>query len=745
MDTKKRVNWRILMLSLLFILSFMGLTMRLWWLQSVDAAFIIEKAKKQWEEDKTIKQKRGSILDRNGEVLAFEGNAYKVEAKLKPDLDKDGKPMDDDYIKDPFGTASRLAPILGVSPERLFKRLTPSNPGIKWVELGREASKITEEQRNKILDMQYPKDFQGIRTEVNQMPGIQMTETTRRYYPHNTFAPHVLGYLRYDGDEAKMGVEMKYDKELRGKEGELSVITDAAGYQLPEGQMQFQPAQDGQNVVLTIDRQIQDYVEQALDKTEAAYKPKKMTVLVTDPNTGEVLAMGNRPHFNPNQYWNIENFTNHAVSSMFEPGSTFKIITLAAAIQEGVFNQNDYYDSGSYSKIPGKRINDHNNGRGWGRITYLEGVQRSSNVAFVKMGYERLKQEKLQKYFKEFGFGSLTGIELPSEGKGQIENILNPRSPRDIAVTTFGQGVAVTAIQQVAAVGAIANGGEMLKPHIIKELRDPHTGAVSKRSSREVVRRVVSEKTAKEVRDILETVVTGEHGTGKAFEVPGYHVAGKTGTAQKYDDNNGKILEGRYIVSFIGFAPKDNPKLLVYVVVDDPSTDLPSSVLGGKVVAPIFTSVMEQSLKYLQQTPDPKQLKDPKAKTEVVEAAPVKEITMPELTGVAASVAADRAKKAGLTVELVGTGTKIKQQVPAAFEKVSPSTKVYLITDKLTNVKMPDFKGKSLREVMEFASLINMKVTADGYGFVSQQNIAPGTKVTGKETLNVKLVSPTGP
>jgi penicillin-binding protein 2B len=733
MEMKRRINWRILFMALLTVLVFFGLTVRLWWIQSVDAAWIMERAKEQWDWEKKLKPKRGSILDRNGEVLAYEGKAYTVNAKVKPRDEKDT-----DYVQDPYYTATKLAPVLNVSVDYLLKVLTkPTKSNV--IELGRAGKKITEQQKQAIFDLQYPILPTGKRSEVNKLPGIFLTETTRRFYPNNAFASHVIGYMTYE-DEPKMGIELQLDKELRGEMGEMQVLTDALGYQLPDGERKYKPAKDGLNVYLTIDQQIQDYVEQALDKTQQEFHPKKMTVIVSDPNTGEILAMANRPQFNPNMYWTIENYTNHAVTSMFEPGSTFKIITLAAAIEKGLFNPNETYQSGMYRKIPGPPIKDHNNGQGWGKITFLEGVQRSSNVAFVILGYERLKMELLKKYYDLFGIGQETGIELPYEKKGILNNLTNPQSQRDVAVTTFGQGVAVTAIQQVAAVGAIANGGELLKPHIIKELRDPHTGAVVKRNKREVVRRVVSEATAKQVRDILETVVTAEAGTGKAYKLDGYHVAGKTGTAQKYDEKTGTIMEGHYIVSFIGFAPKDNPRLLVYVVVDDPDTDLPSTVLGGKVVSPIFTSVMERSLQYLQQKPDVTGAKTPKdGQVAAPPQQPAQELTMPKFIGMSTTAAQLKAKQAGLKATIVGTGTKIMEQFPAPYEKVSADLPVMLATDRLQGTRMPDFTGKSLREVMEFASLMRLQVTASGTGFVTQQSIQPGTPLSGNEKLQVTL------
>ncbi|USG67554.1 penicillin-binding transpeptidase domain-containing protein [Brevibacillus ruminantium] len=737
MEVKRRINLRIILLALTAILLFVTLTVRMWWLQTVDAANIISHATWDWE--KTLKPKRGAILDRNGEILAYEGRAYDLSARLKPRDEKDK-----DVVKDPYYTAQVLAPILNAPMDELLKKLT--NPNSKVVELGRYGKKISEQQKSNIEYYQYPMLPNGEKVKTNQLPGIIVTETTRRYYPNNSFAAHVLGYMDFD-DEPKMGLELQFDKELRGEKGEMQIRTDGAGYQLPDGERKYKPAKDGMNVYLTIDRTIQDYVEQALDKAEAEYKPKSMTVVVTDPQTGEVLAMGNRPQFDPNTYYKgITNFTNHAITSMFEPGSTFKIITLAAAIEEGKFNPNEIYQSGMFKEFK-QPIRDHNNGVGWGPISFLEGVQRSSNVVFVIMGYKYLGPEMLKNYFEKFGIGSKTGIELPYEKEGILNNLLKPNSPRDIAVTTFGQGVAVTAIQQVAAVGAVANGGELLKPHIVKEIRDPLSGAVVRRTQREVVHRVVSEATAKKTRDILETVITGEKGTGKSYRLDSYQVAGKTGTAQKYDDK-GRIMEGQhYIVSFIGFAPKDNPRLLVYVVVDDPTTTEDYRTWGGKFVAPIFKSVMERSLQYLQQKPDmtaaEKQAETVNSEA-IARSEQIREVSMPKLVGMSTTAAKLRAEQDQLTVAIMGTGTKIASQYPSPYEKVVPGTSVTLVTDRLEGTKMPDLTGKSLREALEFGSLMQLQLTTYGVGFVTQQNIPPGTELKGGEQLQITLQPTSG-
>lgn len=336
--------------------------------------------------------------------------------------------------------------------------------------------------------------------------------------------------------------------------------------------------------VITIDRQIQAYVDEALDKTNAAYHPENMMVIVTDPNTGEILGMGKRrKHEN---YDSLE----ESVRAVSDPVVAFPIVTLAAAIEEGKYSSNETYDSGTYEIVPGKFIKDLNGGIGWGKITYLEGIQRSSNVAFAKLGYERLPKDSLGKYLRRFGFGAKTDTDIFGEEAGQIPKM---DTPYDAAMAAMGHDGSATAIQQVAAVGAIANGGELLIPHLSKQAKSGTTASNKGR-------RVVSEETAKQVREILEAVVNSRPGSDTAFSIKEHTVAGRTGIVEKRDQK-GNFIEGKYTYSFIGFAPSDDPKLLVYIAVDNPNTDLWLGLWGKGIVAPPFKEIMENSLKYLQQ------------------------------------------------------------------------------------------------------------------------------------------------
>lgn len=706
MKIQDKIKWRTYVLGGLFTVLLFVLIGRLFWLQNIESAELLVKARKTWEKSNAINPKRGEIIDRNGQQLAYTGKAYTVIARIAPyENDRKNK----DYVQDKQETAAKLAPILDMSSSAIMERLEKKSD---QVELRPGGWKIPKEKAEQVKAL--------------KLPGISLYEETRRYYPYGVFASSVLGYTNLDG-QAQMGIELSQDTQLRGEKGSFTFKKDGKGNQLPDGLESYKPAIDGHRITLTLDHNIQSYVEDALNQAASQYKMKGITAIVADPNTGEILGMGSRPSFNPNSPSGIKDYRNPAVGTNFEPGSTFKIVTLAAAIEEKMFNPNDYYMSGTYNKIKGsKEVRDHNGGRGWGMISFKEGVKHSSNVAFVILGYERLKEEKLFSYLQKFGFGEKTGIDLPGEEKG----LFNPNRryyARDIASISFGQGVGVTAIQQVAAVGAVANGGKLMKPYIIKEIRDSRTGAIVAQKGPQMMRRVVSENTASQVRDLLHAVVNEKNGTGQPFALPGYHVAGKTGTAQV--SRNGRYVPGKYINSFIGFAPKDKPKLLIYVLVDEPDIDTPSA--GGKIIAaPVFKSILERSLQYMKLSPD---------KTAPVVAVQDETAIMPQLSGSTVGQAKTRVKQAGLTAEVLGNGAKIIAQYPEASVELTKGSTVYILTAK-TGVSLPDLTGKTLRDVMEIGALLDLNVAGvTGEGYVTSQSIPSGTTVKPGDKLAVTL------
>ncbi|WP_188066724.1 penicillin-binding transpeptidase domain-containing protein [Brevibacillus brevis] len=419
-------------------------------------------------------------------------------------------------------------------------------------------------------------------TVLQAFPSLQMDEDKRR---------EIAGHIRRERELLEqMKKRKKYAKVIGGAVASLALLFIAYQWMPSEAvpsaqQMNTEGSQKAQaagttsqtDKVLTLDSQIQEYIEEAIHKTNKAYQPENMTVIVTDPNNGEILGVGNlkRP----------TDRVPHIVRAMPDPVVAFPIVTLAAAIEEGKYKDNETYESGTYEITPGKFIKDRNNGIGWGQITYLEGIQRSSHIAFAKLS-EQIPNDSLQQYFERFGFGVKTGTEQINEQPGKIPNM---DTPYDKAMAAYGLAGSASAIQQVAAVGAIANGGELMKPHMTKEERN-HV---------DKGRRVISEETAKQVREVLEVLVKNKPGSDTAFSIKEHTVAGRTGLVGKRDPQ-GNFIEGKYSYSFIGFAPSNDPKLLVYIVVDDPKTDLWTGLWGQEIVAPPFKEIMENSLQYLQ-------------------------------------------------------------------------------------------------------------------------------------------------
>jgi len=697
-------------------LLFVVLIGRIYWVQVVKGDFWYDRAKTRWAAEEKLIAKRGAITDRNGNMLAMDSVAYDVA--VNPDMIHTLNIADE--------VAEGLHKLLGKPEADLLKIVTAQKDTgefYKQREIHEEGWKIDKEVADKIVAFRQELYDKYKTKDV----GIYLFDDQKRYYPRHSTASQILGYVTKEG-EAKTGIEAFFDDKLRGIDGELKYEKDGKRVQLAEGEVEYKPVKDGQDIALTIDADIQRYVEEALQTINQKYQPKSITAIAADPNTMEILAMANYPTFDPNTYWdsNYENAYNHAIKSLYEPGSTFKIVTLAAAVQEGVFNPNATYKSGRIA-VPGAPVSDINK-VGWGTITYLEGLKRSSNVAFVKLGWEQLGGEKLLDYINRFGFGQKTGIELGGEATGAIN--VNLSIPSDIARASFGQGkVQVTALQQVAAVAAVANGGKLLEPHVVKKIYDPNTKKTTETQPKVIRDNVISKETSKKVGEYLEQVVSDrEIGTGRNAYIEGYRVAGKTGTAQKVI--GGKYSSTKFVVSFIGYAPVENPKIVLYIVVDEPNDPLAG---GGAVAAPAFKDIVYKSLKHMGIAPNIEGTGDEK-----------KEITVsvPKLADLTVSQAKAQLKSRSLNVEVVGGGTKVVQQVPASGAAVHPAQKVYLITEQRDKLKIPDMTGISLRDALEIASVLDVRVTVKGEGYVSSQKEVTNN---GERQLELTLAPQTDP
>jgi len=626
---RKRIWIALLIGSLLFV----SLITRLGYIQIVQGSWLTELAEDLFTRDIPVEAKRGSIYARNGEVLAYNISSPTVIAI----------PV---QIRDAENTARELANILGMNEGDIYKQITKRTLMVKV------ARKISEDKANEVLAL--------------RLPGITITEESKRYYSETGFASHVLGFVGID-NQGLTGLEVVYDQLLKGKQGSISFPADVSGRVMPNQEETYNPPVDGYDLILTLDQQIQSFVERELDQAMLTYQADNAIAIAMDPNTGEILAMASRPNYDPQNYaaYPAEVYNrNLPIWMAYEPGSTFKIITLAAALEEDVVDLDDsFYDPG-YIEVAGRKLKCWKR-EGHGSETFLEVVENSCNPGFVAMG-QRVGTTKLFSYIRSFGFGEKTGIDLLGEQKGILFN-LNQIGPVELATTSFGQGVAVTPIQQVAAVSAAINGGTLYTPYLLKEVRDPVTGQILQSVEPEAKRQVISEETSKEVRETLESVVA--NGTGRNAYIDGYRVGGKTGTAQKIAPNGG-YLENNYIVSFVGFAPADNPQIVIYVAVDNPK----GIQFGGVVAAPIVRNILEDTLRYLEIPVSKEQLEK-----ELRYGIDVPYVEVPNLIGQSKQKLLEM--YVNFTLEVEGSGNIIVQQLPKPGTRVERGSAIRIYLD----------------------------------------------------------------
>lgn len=668
-------------------------------------------AKEKRETSVVLPAERGKIYDRNGMTLAYNRPTYRIYAIVDPEYSKSQKePL---HVVDPEETAEKLAPLLGIDEKEILERLQEGiEEGKFQVEFGKEGKNLSQQVMEEINEL--------------QLPGINFMEDSIRYYPNGMFASHIIGFASPDEDTGIVsgvtGLEKEKNKLLSGTDGFIRYHRDKYNKKLLESNEVVQHPEDGHDIYLTIDQKIQTILEDVLSQVDEKYNPSRITAVVMHAKTGEILAMGSRPSFNPNHPEQVENWYNDVISIPVEPGSTAKIFTWAAAIEEGVYNGNELFQSGKYvvnEKI--EPINDHNQGRGWGKISFDEGFRRSSNVAASKLVWEKLGTDTFLEYLQKFHLDEPTNIDLPNEVPGQI--LYN--WPSEKLRTAFGQGSTMTPIQQIKGVSAIANEGKMLKPFVVKKVVDPNSGEVVSENSPEVVGEPISKETAQQMIELLDDVVTEKDGTGRKYQLDDYSVVGKTGTAQIPNPNGSGYLTGREnnIFSFLGMAPKEDPQIIMHVSVKQPS--LSQTETGSDPVAFIFNHVMENALHYLNIEPDKE---DEQEEIDVVE--------IPQITNKKVTTVQKDLEKLGFEVSVVGEGEQVAATNVEAGEKLLPRQRIILITDKPT---IPNMTGWSLKDVSTLANLLNIEIEISGQGFVVDQSVESGTKIKDDLKVEVKL------
>ena len=586
-----------------------------------------------WSRELPIEGDRGIIYDRNLDPLAT--NLTTTSLVLIPN-----------QIKDKELVSTKLSEILNVSKKEMDKHVY-KNTSIERVHP--EGRKLDFNISNKISDL--------------KLEGVYLVKEAKRYYPYNNSLSQVLGFVGID-NQGLSGLELNYNEYLTGKSGSIKYFSDAKGNKLEMNEIYTEPT-NGMNLMLTINNDLQKSVERELDNAVMKYNPDHALAIAMDPNTGEILAMSSRPNFDPNNYrkYNTETLNrNLPIWMSYEPGSTFKIITLSASLEEKTIDlYNDtFYDSG-HINVENAKIKCWKTG-GHGQETFLEVVENSCNPGFVVMG-QKLGKEKLFNYIDKFGFGEKTGIDLNGESSGIMFD-LNKVGPVELATTSFGQGVSVTPIQQITAVSAAINGGKLYKPYIVKALLEPETNTEIKTFEPTLVRTVISEETSKEVASALESVVT--NGTGRSAFIDGYRVGGKTGTAQKV--NNGTYMIGNYIVSFIGFMPSNDPKIILYVAIDNPKGVVQ---YGGTVAAPIARNILEDAIDILD-------IKKQKGATEKkYQFYEKKYVEVPNFVG--KEVSEISKINNGLVIEYSGTGKRVIYQSIKSKERVLEGSKIRVL------------------------------------------------------------------
>ncbi len=652
---EKWVRVRIRLVGLCFLAAFGFIAARAFHLQVLGQQDWERRAERQHQKVIPLIPQRGTIFDRNGEALAVS-------------LEVDSIYVEPQKIDDPARTAKMLADALGLKVRSVRAKLH-AEKGFLWLK-----RQVT------------PRESELVR--AMDLAGVGFTKEHRRFYPNSELGAQVIGFTGLD-PEGLEGLELKYDSQVLGQGGFLVMERDALGRGIGGGEETVQGGERGSDLHLTLDKNLQFIAEKELAAGVKSCRARSGTVVVLDPTSGEVLAMASQPDYNPNAFsrYRPAQWRDRAICDTYEPGSTMKMFLLAAALDKGVVKPSSVIDceNGAY-RVGGKTIHDHHP---YGRLKLPEILKVSSNIGAAKIG-AALDRENFYRYLRDFGFGETSGIDLPGEQPGLL------RKPSqwfdiDLAAISFGQGLTVTPLQVATAAAAIANGGYLMQPYVVDQVVNAY-GDVVESHHPTVRQQVVSTAVAKEIKDMLE-LVTEEGGTGTLASVPGYRVAGKTGTAQKVDPVTGTYSSDKTEASFVGFVPADDPKLVILVVLDEPE----GRTFGGLVAAPIFSRIAAQGLRYLKVPPR----------------EPVNPGPLPSLD----EMLAHQAEPA---------------DVPAAQpEAMNGALPV-----------MPNCLGMSYRQVLQTMENVKLNIRLNGSGRVIDQHPRPGEPIRFGSEVWVRLAPP---
>lgn len=699
MMNRVKVNKLLFIIPLLFFLV-AGIQMtKLSMSTKIDGVDLKEFASNRNTKKEVLYANRGTIFTYSGDIIAQNVDSYTVIAYLSSKRsDGSKKPK---HVVDKQATAEALSPILDMSVEDLLKLLNKDN--LYQVELRPGGRGITEIKKEEI--------------EKLQLPGIDFIQTFKRYYPNNDFLSYTVGYVQTPEDSkitGEMGIEKYYDDYLSGKDGNLEYQKDLNGYKIPNTPEVRIEEQDGMDIYLTIDDNIQMFTERVVKEATETYNPEWFIAVVADAKTGKILGTSSSPSFNPNTK-NIESYLNPLVSYTYEPGSTMKTFTYMAALEKGTYDGNATFRSGTF-KIGDDTISDWND-KGWGTLTFDHGYTLSSNVGVANMIDKFVTKDDLLKYYTKLGFGKKIGFALPNEANG----IINFKYKVEVANAGFGQGITVTPIQFVQALTAIANNGVMIKPYIVDKIVDPNNSKTIYEGAREVVGTVASTETIAKIKDLMYNVVNGEaaFATGTSYKIDGYDIIGKTGTAQYVNPATGKYYTGDndYIRSFTGMFPKDDPQVIVYMVMKRPSFG------AGSAVAKATVKLISDVAKYLNINQDI-----------IGGTISDQNFVVPNLSNKSTAILSTLNHSS----IIIGDGAKIIAQYPKANVNINNDDKIFVLTNS-KNITLANMSMWSSREVNTYCDFINLKCNITGYGYVSSQDVAVGTSITDLKEINIEL------
>lgn len=644
---------------------------------------------------KTLYASRGSIYDVSGEILAENVNSYTVIAYLDSKRTTNlKKPL---HVVDIESTVNALAPLIGMDADRMRTLLSKD---AYQVELGPEGRGISELLKEKI--------------EKLNLPGIDFIKESKRYYPYGTFASYIIGYAKKNDNAeivGEMGIESYFDQELSGENGYYKYQKDAYGYKIANTPVQEKKAKNGYNIELTIDSNVQMYLENAINDLIQNYSTDWVIATIADAKTGAIVGSASSPTFDPNKL-NITNYNNPLVSYTYEPGSTMKIFSFATSIEKGQYKGDELYDSGKIN-VDEYEIKDWND-KGWGRITYDVGFTYSSNVAATLLA-QKLGKETLLDYYTDLGFGQKTGIELLGEMKGKV----NFMYASELASASYGQGITVTPIQMIQALTTITNGGTLLKPYVVNKITDQN-GKIIEEGKREEIKKIYSEDTINKIIDLMDKTVNGDDNlaTGKSYQTDQVRLIGKTGTAQYISETGGYTSGTKNIRSFAGMFPKDDPQYIIYVAIKD--LEGTSSAIGG-----MTKSIVESIAKY-------KNLSDRESNKDES-----KYVVLDNYLNKNKNDVISLLESKGLKPIVVGDGDVVVNQYPIKNKNIIIGSKVYLKTNS-DNKNMIDITGWNKTEVINLMNFMEVDYEINGVGKVVSFNIPVGNAISEKVIINME-------